>query len=153
MKKFIYTLLLLPLALLAFSCGDDDKTPDVQIQAKVSNAVVVDNTVYVVKGEPLTVDGISIVNHSGKEAAIGVVNYFLDNVSIGQAIVSPYGFELETDALAPGQHLLTAEMPIYVVDFPILWGIFQFKVMVVDDASELPGEPSTVSVLGVVGMK
>lgn len=153
MYKYLCLLLLLPLGLISTSCGDDDKVPDVDIQAEVSNAVVADNTVYIVQGEPLTVDGISLINHSGKEAALGVVTYYLDGLSIGTAVVSPYGFTLETDNLPVGTHTLTAEMPIYVVDYPICAGVFNFTVEVVADASDLPGQPVTSDIYGLVRPK
>lgn len=153
MKKFIYLLLLLPLGLLAASCDDDDKTPDVGLQASVSGAVVADNAIYVVQGEPLTIDAITLVNHSGKEGAIGVVAYYFDNVAIGQAIVAPYSLTLETDNMAVGVHTLTAEMPVYVVDYPICYGVFSFNVVVVADAADLPGEPAPATLPGIIKEK
>lgn len=153
MKKFLYLLFLLPLGLLNVSCDDDDKVPDVDLQANVSGGVVVNNTVYVVKGEPLTVDAINLVNHTGKDGALGVVTYSLDYMVIGQSLVAPYGFELNTSNLAVGPHFLTAEMPVYVVDYPICFGVFSININVVEDASELPGEPAPTVLSGLVKEK
>lgn len=154
MKKFLYLLLLLPLGLLPTSCDDDDdKVPDVGIQATVSGGVVDNNTIYVVQGEPLVIEQMQIVNHTGKDAAIGVVNYYIDGVGAGQSLVAPYRFEFFTDNLPIGNHVLTAEMPVYVVDYPICFGAFSFPLQVVEDASALPGEPSTTTFNGVIREK
>lgn len=153
MKKFLYLLLLLPLGFLNVSCDDDDKVPDVDLQATVSGGVVVDNTVYVVKGEPLVIDGITLVNRSGKDGALGVVTYSLDYMIIGQSLVAPYTFELNTANMAVGPHFLTAEMPVYVVDYPICFGVFSFNINVVEDAADLPGEPAPTTLSGLVKEK
>lgn len=154
MKKFLYLLLLLPLGLLPTSCDDDDdKVPDVGVQATVSGGVVDNNTIYVVQGEPLVIEQMQIVNHTGKDAAIGVVNYYIDGVGAGQSLVAPYRFEFFTDNLPVGNHILTAEMPVYVVDYPICFGAFSFPLQVVEDASALPGEPSTATFNGVIREK
>ena len=55
MKKFLYLLLLLPLGLVSASCDDDNKVPDVGVQATLSGGVVDNNTIYVVQGEPLVI--------------------------------------------------------------------------------------------------
>lgn len=154
MKKYLYLLLLLlPLGMVSVSCSDDDKLPDVSVQAKISDGVVSDDVIYVVQGESLTIDGITLVNNTGKDAAIGVVNYYLDGMYLGQSMVAPYGFELETDNLPIGKHLLTAEMPVYVVDYPICFGAFSFYVQIVEDASQLPGEAVTTTFTGAVTIK
>lgn len=150
MKKFLYLLLFLPLGLIAASCGDDDKVPDVGLQATISGGVVQDNVIYVAQGEPLVIEQLSIVNHTGKDAAIGVVNYYIDGVPAGQSLLAPYGFELYTDNLPVGNHLLTADMPIYVVDYPICFGAFSFSVKVVEADTDLPGDPAPATLPGVV---
>lgn len=154
MKKLIYLLLLLPISLLAASCDDDDnKVPDVSIQATVSGGVVEGNTVYVVKGEPLMIEQMSLVNNTGKDGAIGVVNYYIDGVHAGQSLVAPYAFELYTTGLAVGKHILTADMPVYVVDYPICWGMFSTTVQVVEDESSLPAAPATAKIDGAIRTK
>ena len=40
MKKFLYLLLLLPLGLVSASCDDDNKVPDVGVQATLSGGVL-----------------------------------------------------------------------------------------------------------------
>lgn len=153
MKKFLYLLFLLPLGLVSTSCDDDDKVPDVGLQATVSGGVVDNNTIYVVQGEDLVIEKMDIINHTGKDAAIGVVNYYIDGVSAGQSLISPYRFEFYTDNIPVGDHVLTAEMPVYVVDYPICFGAFSFRLKVVEDESALPGEPATVTIPGVIREK
>lgn len=150
MKRFIYFLLLLPLAMVIASCDDDNKIPDVGVQAEVSNAVVTDEAIYVVRGDTLKIDAINIVNRTGKDAALGVVSYYLDYIPVGQAIVAPYAFELQTENKVVGEYLLTAEAPIYVVDYPICIGAFSFKLKIVESADDLPGTPEPATVGGVV---
>lgn len=153
MKKLLYLLFLLPLGLLPVSCDDNDKVPDVGIQATVSGGVVEGNTVYIVKGEPLMIEQMTLVNHTGKDGAIGVVNYYIDGLHAGQSLVAPYAFELYTTGLAVGNHTLTADMPVYVVDYPICWGVFSFNVQVVEDEAALPGPPATFKVDGMIRQK
>jgi len=150
MKKILYLLFLLPLGLLAASCDDDDKVPDVDIQATISGGVVEDNVIYVAKGEPLVIERMTIVSNEGKDAAIGVVNYRIDGLEAGQSHLAPYRFEVFTDNLPVGNHILTADMPVYVVDYPICFGVFSFDFKVVEDASSLPGDPATVTLPGVI---
>lgn len=151
MKKFLYLLLLLPLGLISASCSDDDdKVPDVGLQATVSGGTVEDNVIYVAQGTPLVIEQMTIVNHTGKDAAIGVVNYFIDGVAAGQSLLAPYRFELYTDNLPVGDHVLTAEMPVYVVDYPICFGAFSFNVKVVEAPEDLPDDPAPATLPGVI---
>lgn len=153
MKKIFCLLLFLPLIFGFSSCGNDDEVPIVSLQAKVSDAVIAENVIYVVRGETLKVDGIYLINDTGKEAALGVVTYFLDGAVLGQSAVQPFGFEMSTDNLQLGIHQLTAEMPIYVVDYPICWGAFSFDINVVESADDLPVGPTTSTLTGVVRQK
>lgn len=153
MKKIFYLLLFLPLAFTLASCGNDDEVPDVNLQAKVSDAVVSDNVIYIVKGETLKIDGITLVNNTGKEAALGVVTYYLDGLVLGQCAIQPYGFEMSTENLRTGMHQISAEMPIYVVDYPVCWGAFSFNINVVESADDLPSQPTATTITGIVHQK
>ena len=73
MKKFLKLLVLPLLACLpmtAFvSCGDDDDTPDVDLSISIEDATVVDDVIYVVKGETLKITAVNIKNNEpGKKA-------------------------------------------------------------------------------------
>ena len=145
MKKFFYMLLLLPAALFVSSCDDDDNIPDVNITAQVSGAVVADNEVYVTSGETFQIDAINLVNKTGKDAALGVVTYSLDGLPLAVSVAAPYGIEVNTTDLPLDRHVITATMPVYVVDYPICFGAMSFNVIVVEDDSQLPAGPDTYS--------
>ncbi len=152
MKKLLYLLLLLPLAFAVSSCGDDDdKIPDVTIRTTVSGAVMKDNVIYVVQGETLGVQ-VTMINHSGEDGQMGVITFFMDHYNIGQAL-SPEVFEIETATMPLGIHLLQAQMPVYVVDYPICWGYFDYPVKVVASADELPEVPDEPVITGSVTIK
>lgn len=139
-RLFYYLLMLLPLGLLATACdGDDDNIPDVGVQATISGGVFDNDEIYVVKGEALNVDALTLVNRSGKEGTLGAVTYYWDHYLIGTSIAVPYGLTIDTADQPVGRHLLQAQMPIYVVDHPICYGYIQYYVNIVESASDLPG--------------
>lgn len=150
MKKIIYCLLMLPLLALCASCDDDDnKVPDVGIQATFSGATIEDGIIYVVQGEELKVDQLTLVNNSGKDGGMGVVTYYINGALIGQSYTRPYEFEIPTN-LTPGDYLLEISTPIYVVDYPICYGFFSYKMRVVETAEDLPSQPETQTVSGLI---
>ena len=138
MKKFLYLLLLLPLAFAATSCDDDDdKVPEVDITATVTNGYVDGNTIYVVQGETLGME-ISMVNHTNKDGQIGAVSMQIDYYPYARAIVAPYKFDINTATMPVGRHLLQAEMPVFVVDYPICYGYFDCIICVVASKDDIP---------------
>lgn len=145
MKKsiFYYLLLLLPFTFAAVSCSDDDEKdiPNVGIQATVTGGVVEGNNIYVVQGDTLTIDAVNLINKSGKDGAMGAVTYYWDRFLVGTNVTVPFSFSVNTAAEPVGRHLLQAQMPIYVVDYPICWGYFQYYVNIVPTAADLPGQP------------
>ena len=146
MKKIIYCLLILPLLALCAACDDDDnKVPNVGIQATFSGATIEDGIIYVVKGAELKVDQLNLVNNSGKDGGMGVVTYYINGAMIGQAYTRPYEFEVPTN-LTPGDYLLEISTPIYVVDYPICYGFFSYKLRVVETADDLPTKHETQTV-------
>lgn len=157
MKKFFSTmLLLLPLTLMMCACSDDDDddVPNVGISCTISGGVFSDDAIYVAQGTALKVDGLTLVNHTDQDGAIGAVNYYWDHYLIGTNPTPPYELVLETADLAVGRHLLQAQMPIYVVDYPICWGYVQYDVVVVADASQLPGGGETSrQVTGIIKLR
>ncbi|MBD5226251.1 MAG: hypothetical protein HDS68_09890 [Bacteroidales bacterium] len=141
MKKFFYYLLLaLPLGFMTTSCDDDeDKVPNVNIQATISGGVFEDDEIYVVQGEDLVIDGLTLVNNTNKEGTLGAVTYYWDHYLIGTNVTQPFTLTVDTSDQPIGRHLLQAQMPIYVVDYPVCWGYIQYYVNIVADSSELPG--------------
>ena len=78
MKKFFsYLLIALPLVFITTACDDDnDKVPNVGVQCTISGGVFNDDVIYVEKGEQLKIDGLTLVNHTDRDAAFGAVSYY-----------------------------------------------------------------------------
>ena len=85
MKKFFsYLLIALPLVFITTACDDDDdKVPNVGVQCTISGGVFNDDVIYVEKGEQLKIDGLTLVNHTDRDAAFGAVSYYWDHYLIG----------------------------------------------------------------------
>ena len=146
-KYFYYILLLLPLAMVATACDDDDdnKVPDVSVNATISGGVFYEDEIYVVQGEELKIDALSLVNRTKKDGAMGAVTYYWDNYLIGTNITQPFSLTVNTADQPVGRHLLQAQMPRYLVDYPICWGYIQYYVNIVETADELPGDGNVTS--------
>ncbi|WP_303744271.1 hypothetical protein, partial [uncultured Muribaculum sp.] len=70
MKKLFYLLFALPLLLI--SCDDDNKLPDIQMNVEISGATKSDGVLYIVQGETLTIDKITVSSTSAtKGIALG----------------------------------------------------------------------------------
>lgn len=137
MKKFLYLLFALPL--LVFSaCHDDDDVPNVDLDIQLSGVTVKDNVIYVVQGEPITIESVSLVNNTDKKGTLGVVSYYWDYMRVGSQVISPYTATFETTNEPVGNHLLALDCGIYVEDYPVCFGVAQFKVKIVSSADELP---------------
>ena len=137
---FYNLLLLLPLCFMAAACDDDNANlPNVSISATISGGVLDNEEIYVVQGTDLVIDGLTLVNNSGKEGTLGAVTYYWDHYLVGTNIVQPYGLTINTADQKLGRHLLQAQMPIYVVDHPICYGFIQYYVNIVATEAELPG--------------
>lgn len=153
MKKIFSILLLaLPLAFMTTSCSDDDDLPNVDITVNMSNCKQLDDVVYVVRGQILNIDGISVKNLDGnKPALITRASYFWDYTLLGTSVVAPYGFEIAT--IAPdeegvggtplGKHLLEIEMPVLAEDKAVATGIVAFVVQVVESEDDIPADAVT----------
>ncbi len=138
MKKL---LLLLALALPMFvftSCDDDDKVPNVDVAVNFDGVTRVGNTLYVVKDQPINITSVTLTDNSGKGAVIGGVNYFWDYFRVGASIVSPYGMEFATEGIPTGNHLLQITMSIYAVDYAPCEAYVEYKVVIVDNAEDIP---------------
>lgn len=158
MKKFIYSLLvMLPAVFGLTACDDDDNdTPNVGIQATITGGVFSDDEIYVVQGNELTIDALTLVNQTKKDGAMGAVSYYWDHYLVGTNVVQPYGLTINTAEQPVGRHLLQAQMPIYVVDYPVCYGYIQYYVNIVASAEEMPDNPDgsiTRTVQGIIKSK
>lgn len=137
MKKLLYLLMLLPLGFLA-SCHDDDDLPSVDVTVNIENAVDANGHLYIVAGEPLTVQGITVEGLGGKTAAISGVNYVLDHVAMGYTIDVPFGGQINAAYLPVGNHLFTLAFDVLQVDKSIAYAQLSNIVTVVESAEDLP---------------
>lgn len=137
MKKLLYLLLLLPLGLLA-SCDDHDDMPDVTVTVSMSNVSQYDGITYVVQGDTINVNGITVQPVTGGNAALTAVEYFLDNVYIGYSPVAPFSAKILTAELRPGDHLLQMQTAILQVDKSIANAYLSYPLRVVESADDLP---------------
>ncbi len=137
MKKLLYLLLLLPLGFMT-SCSDEDDMPSVDVTVTIDNAVDANGKIYIVEGEPLTVEGITAQGLGGKPAGITGVSYVLDHVGIGYTIVAPFGGTIDAAYLPAGEHLLTLSFDVLQLDKSIAYARLSTYVTVVPSAEDLP---------------
>lgn len=147
-KLFFYLFAALPLIVFN-SCSDDDDLPDVDFKLEVTDGVSVDGVLYVVRGESLVIDGITVVNNEkNKTAIITAATYYWDAFRLGTSAVAPYGFTISTTEQTPlGHHELAIECPVYAVDkSPAVANLF-YNVEVVADEADIPegNTPGTTS--------
>lgn len=137
---------MLPLCFLA-SCHDDDDMPSVDISVNIENAVDANGRIYIVAGEPLTVESIQATGLGGKAAGISGVNYVLDHVGLGYTIVQPFGGSIDAAYLPVGNHLFTLAFDVLQVDKSIAYAQLSTIVTVVSTAADLPdgATPGTVT--------
>lgn len=129
--------MLLPLGFLA-SCNDDDDMPSVNVQITIENAVDANNHLYIVAGDPLTVQSIEVEGLGGKAAAITGVNYILDHVGLGYNITVPFGGQISPAYLPVGNHLFTLTFDVLQLDKSIAYAQLSNIVTVVQSADDLP---------------
>lgn len=152
MKRLLFALcLMLPLVFTA--CDDDDDLPNVNFDVEFSNAVQDGGVVYVVRGQTLTIDGITVTNNeSGKGAMITAASYFWDSYPLGTSVIAPYGFNINTTEQTPlGRHDLTIECPLYAEDKASSMVMIMFDVCVVADEADLPDVSTTPDATHVKG--
>lgn len=138
MKKLLYLLLLLPLGFITTSCSDEDDIPSVSISVKIADAVDANGRIYIVSGQPLTVDGITVESLNGKASGISGVNYALDHIGLGYTMVQPFGASINAAYLPVGNHLLTLAFDVLQVDKSIAYAQISTVVSVVEAVEDLP---------------
>lgn len=137
MKKLYYLLLALPLAFFA-SCDNDDDLPEVDITVEMSGGMVSDGVIYMVQGDTLTVDGITVKSLTDKPATTGATTYFWDYRPTATVIAAPYTMEFDTALTPVGNHLLQIQTGVYQVDKSAAFVTMSYKVTVVKSAEDIP---------------
>lgn len=152
MKKILSLLLLaLPLTFALSSCSDEDDMPNVDMSLNISGGTMVDNTIYLVQGDTLVINGINVTNNeAGKAAAVTAATYFWDYTRLGTAMLPPYGFKIITTKAVDnlpgtplGRHLLEIECPLIAVDKEVATAIMAYTVQVVENADDIPAGGQT----------
>lgn len=145
MKKIFYLLLILPLMMM--SCKEDEM-PNVKFNVEFSGGVKVNGTIYVVKGDTLSVENVEIASHGDKNAAMGEVSYFLDGLFLITKFFPPYKINIPTNDMRINNHVLEFNCPLYVEDSPILTAYFRYPVKLVSNPDSIPqdsDEPVTLN--------
>ena len=139
-KKLFYMLAALVPALAITSCDDSNDLPNVDFNVQIENGVVADNQIYVAQGDTLYVESVSVVNNEqGKAVTIPYVNYYLNNVFIGQSIIQPYGIKIPISEKFPvGQYPLDLVAPVYAVDKTPAEALLSYTVNVVENKESIP---------------
>lgn len=138
MKKLLYLLLALPMMGLITSCDDNDDLPPVDITVDIDGATRVGNVLYVVQGDTINVESISMVDNTAKGAVIGSAVYYWDYYRVGGTIEKPYGMSFSTNGVADGMHLLQMRISIYAVDYSPCIGYVSYNVAVVPSIDDIP---------------
>ncbi len=144
-KLFILLAIALPLAFAVTSCDDDDDLPNVELNLTFSGGQFVDGSLFVVQGDTLSIDSVTVSNlEKNKAAAITSATYYWDGVCLGTSVVHPYAFKIATSDSTPlGEHLLQVETPILAVDKSAAIGVVNYSVFVVADSLDIPSQPSS----------
>ncbi|MBO4977660.1 MAG: hypothetical protein J6C67_02960 [Muribaculaceae bacterium] len=135
-------LMLLPLT----AChDDDDDLPRVDFDLAISGATYADGVIYVVQGDTLEIESITVVNlEQGKNAAITAATYYWDGYCLGSTVQPPYGFEIITDEQTPvGRHSLEITSPLLAEGKALATAVLVYPVQVVADEADLPGTGTT----------
>lgn len=122
-----------------FSCSDKNDLPNVDITVNMDNVVYDNGNVYVVAGDTLKVNSVAVKSNTDKNAGLTSVNYVFDYRLIGSSILPPYGMNIIMEGLPAGGHLLNMNFEILQVDKSIAQAGLEYRVVVVNDSTELPG--------------
>ncbi|MDE6368684.1 MAG: hypothetical protein K2K94_05550 [Muribaculaceae bacterium] len=154
MKKLYYFLLLaLPVMMFA-SCDDENSLPSVDVTIQNDGGVSVNDEIYVVQGDTLSVESINVVNKEhGKNAIITSATYSWDYAFVGVSVTPPYGAQFITENMPIGEHLLQIECPVYAVDKSPAMMYMAYKVKVVESVDDIPSGNQVTQFTTTPGIK
>ena len=148
MKK-IFSLLAMALSMsFAMTSCDDNDLPDVDINITVSNAEIVDHQMYVVRGDILRIESITVTNNEpDKPAAITSASYYWDGVFQGEAYQAPFAFNIATFKPVDGKlgtplgaHRLQIYAPVVALDKDLAFALMTYTVNVVESVDDIPAD-------------
>lgn len=137
MKKFLLSLLILPMLGFITSCDNDgDDLPEVDMEVAISGATQSpdNNKLYITQGTPLVVESITAVPRNGKRTTLGLTTYFLDGIPQYQTVTVPFGATFDTSVLAPGEYVFQIKTSVYQIDKSAAYVMMTYD-LVVEEAS------------------
>lgn len=148
MKKLIYLLLMLPLAILA-SCTNEENLPDVDLTVSLSNVSKVDNTIYALEDSTIYIDGTTVKSLNHHAAEISGIQYFIDNYVnwiMSDPLQKPYKAQINKGTLPEGSYDLLVEGKVYQGDSSRAWVHMAIPLKVVTELPAGAPELGTVNV-------
>lgn len=137
MKKLLYLLFLLPMALF-FSCSSDSDYPNVDITVTMDNVTEVDGLLYAVQTDTVAVESVTVKSNTGETATLSSVEYIIDYRNVGVSIVSPFSYLFPMQYLARGTHLFQIYMGVLQVDKSMASALVSNQLRVVPSEADLP---------------
>ena len=138
MKKLLVLFFVLPLIMT--SCKNEE-TPDVSFKIEIAGGKNINDTIYVVKGDTLTIKDIYVKSNDGRKVAMGAVSYSWDGLPLQTVQFPPYKISIITENMVLSKHLLEFNCPLYVDQSPILTAYFRYPVKLVSNADSIPTIP------------
>lgn len=136
--NFLALALVAMLPLIFTSCSNDDDLPEVNLAVAFSGASENDGTLYVMQGDNLVIDGLTVTPVSGsKKATLGATAYYWDYQFLGTSIMEPFGLSINTERLPVGKYLLQINTTVFQVDKSVGIAYISLPVVVVT-ADEMP---------------
>ena len=127
------------------SCSNKEDLPDVEVTVNIKDAVKKDNVLYVVQGEPLIVEGLTVKPITGGAAALGPTAYYIDDFWIGTTDIIPFGAEIETANLELGNHVLCIRPTVLQEGKTLAYGLIYYNMEIVKSKEDLPAEKAKIS--------
>lgn len=133
MKKLLLSLIALPLVAFGFfSCSDDDDLPEANIEVKISGGVQNpdDNKIYVTEGDVLTFESITATPTNGKKTTLGFTTYYIQGIPFAQTFTAPFGAQLDTEGMTPGEYVLQIKSELYQVDKTAAFVLISYQLVI-----------------------
>lgn len=137
MKKLFYLLFLLPLSLFT-SCDSEDLSP-FNLTLSLSGVTQADNAFYVVAGDNITIESLTVDPVGGKNTQVSNVMFFLDNVPLLASpwnITNPWTFS--TANLPVGRHTIGVTGNLLQVDQSIQEFTANYTLEIVGSDADFP---------------
>ena len=137
MKRIIYFLCAIAIATLT-SCSDDNDLAQVDVNIEISGITVVDNVLYTIEGENVTLENTTVNSLTAQPAIIQRVAYSLDYTLLLPEFGKPFTASFSTEGLRIGKHLLGMEGVILQVDKTLTPIRTQLPLIIVEKKEDLP---------------